>query len=176
MKQLLTFIFIAGFLSVKGQDKQAFKDRLYYGGNVVFSINSVSTVLGASPLVGYKITDKLSAGVGISYFFYSFKYGFERFNTSIYGGNIFSRFIVTDNLFLQTEFHIVNTDAVTYDPINDVLSTGRKNVPIWYVGGGLRQPIGANTYVSMSILYDLIDDINSPYTNPIFRGGLVFGF
>ena len=42
------------------------KSKLYYGGYMSLSFGSY-TVIGISPLVGYKFTPKLSSGVQLSY-------------------------------------------------------------------------------------------------------------
>ncbi|NNE55390.1 MAG: hypothetical protein HKN32_05180 [Flavobacteriales bacterium] len=176
MKRLLFFTILLCSLQGLTQEKTAFKDKLYFGGDVTLSVSSTVTIIGASPLVGYRITDKWSAGVGLSYYYFSTRIGTFSNSSSIYGGNVFSRLLITDNLFAQSEFHVVNTEAVIYDPSTDTASIERLNVPMWYVGGGYRQPLGANAFASVTILYDLIDDINSPYQNPIFRGGFTFSF
>jgi len=53
---------------------------------------------------------------------------------------------------------------------------GRTNFPIWMVGGGYSSPPGSGLGFQLLILWDVIGDINSPYSNPIIRGGVSVGF
>jgi hypothetical protein len=150
----------------------SFKDRLYFGGDITLSVSGSATVIGAAPMIGYRITEDWSAGVGISAYYFNVR-AFN-YSTSFYGGNIFSRYLILENVFLQSEFHLVNTD-VGFSTPNEVIWT-RKNIPLWYVGGGYRQPLGGRGYASITVLYDLIGDPNSPYPNPTIRAGVNFGF
>jgi len=146
-------------------------DRIFIGGDVSLTFGSV-TVIGATPTVGYMITNKWSAGIGATYLYFSQNIqGFGRYNTSIYGGNVFSRYLITDQIFAQSEYHVLNVDA--YDFEQDDFA--RKNIPIWYVGGGYRASVGSNTFVMIMVLFDLIEDLNSPYSNPQIRGGISIG-
>jgi outer membrane protein assembly factor BamA len=180
MRQVLLILLMA--LSFQGwsqkeKERQGFSaDRIFFGGDITFNISNQVTAIGASPLVGYRITDKWSAGLGVTYLYYSIDYGiFGQYNTSIYGGNVFTRVLITEQLFLQTEFHVINTDAAQYNPVTDAVETIRRNVPMWYVGGGYRVALGGNAYAALSVLYDVIDDPYSPYSNPNIRAGFVFG-
>jgi hypothetical protein len=51
----------------------------------------------------------------------------------------------------------------------------RTNVFGLYVGGGYRQPLGENSSLNILLLYNLNQDRNSPYQNPIVRIGFGFG-
>lgn len=151
--------------------KRDFWSRVYIGGDISANFGTV-TLIGASPLIGYRITERWSAGIGGTYLYFAQNIdGFGRYSTSIYGGNVFSRYLITDQIFAQSEYHILNLEA--YDFVSN--SLGRKNIPIWYVGGGYRQQIGGNSFIMIMVLLDLIDDINSPYSNPQIRGGISVG-
>lgn len=152
--------------------KLSFKDRLYFGGDITLSVSGAATIVGAAPMLGYRITDKWSAGLGVSAYYFNVR----TFNyaTSFYGGNVFSRFLITDNIFAQSEYHIVNTD-VAYSTSTEIIRT-RENIPLWYVGGGYRQPVGGSGFASISVLFDLIGDPRAPYPNPTIRAGFNFGF
>jgi hypothetical protein len=70
MKKLL---FIAAFCTVFAGFGQGIGDKLYFGGGLGFSGNSSWVTFSISPIVGYKITERLSAGVGISYQYTNYK-------------------------------------------------------------------------------------------------------
>lgn len=155
------------------------KERLFTGGGATINFGTGVTVLGASPILGYRITDSWSAGVGVSamYFRQVFVNGAE-FSTFFYGGNAFTRLQLLNvpsigSVFAQSEFHVINTDA--YDQLNG-RSLGRRNIPVWLIGGGLRQRLGNRMSGLFTILWDVIDDPNSPYINPFINFGVVVGF
>ena len=151
------------------KEKSSFADRLFFGGNINVNFGTV-TVLGATPVVGYRISDKLSAGVGGTYVYFAENIpGYGDFSTSLYGGNIFARYRITNEIFLQSEYHQINTEVWQFGEFR------RLWVPMAYVGGGYRVPIGRNSGLLMMILYDLIGDPNAPFSNPMVTGGFVFG-
>lgn len=81
------------------------KDRLVFnlGGN--FWIGT-TTSIGLMPQVGYKVTDRLIAGVGLNFQYYkNLQFSGDPF--MIYGGNVFTRYHVHPSLFLQTEYQVL---------------------------------------------------------------------
>jgi hypothetical protein len=175
-KSLIFILLCCATVSIFGQsasndNKKDFWDRIYIGGDVSLNFGTI-TIIGATPIVGYNITDRWSAGIGATYLYFAQNIqGYGRYSTSIYGGNVFSRFLITDQIFAQSEYHVLNLEA--YDLFLDDFA--RKNIPIWYVGGGYRAAVGSNSFIMIMVLLDLIDDINSPYSNPQIRGGISIG-
>ena len=140
MKKLFTSFFLLSTLVAFSQSEERFVDRLYFGGDIALSVSTNTTIIGASPLVGYKITDNWSAGVGVSYYYYSVRFSSFDYKTSFYGGNLFTRLVVLDNVLLQSEFHILNTDAPlcratvrrrVRAPVHEgpILRFGRRTIP-----------------------------------------------
>jgi hypothetical protein len=152
------------------KDKVPFKDRIYFGGNLGLQFGT-QTYIDISPLVGYKITEKLSAGIGATYIYYSYKDRYFSYKTNIYGGRIFGRYFFTDNLFAHTEVELINMelfDNVRYDYY-------RKNILSPLVGGGYIQRFSENSGVYIMLLLNLNDSAESPYSNPIIRIGFNIG-
>ena len=44
-----------------------------------------------------------------------------------------------------------------------------------FIGAGYRQWISSRAFVGITVLWNLLDDINSPYSNPVFRIGVGIG-
>ena len=65
--------------SVEPEPKPSFKEKLYFGGYANFSFGKY-TVIGIEPMVGYKLTKKLSLGVKIRYDYVSDKRYSEDYN------------------------------------------------------------------------------------------------
>jgi len=147
----------------------SFKDRLFFGGNFGLSFGTV-TFIDISPTVGYRVNDKVSAGVGVTYqYLRNSRFDLE---TSIYGGRVFGRRTLNDFLFAQVEYETLNVEFV--DPGD--FSFNREWVPAFFLGGGLYQPIGRNAALLITALYNVLhDEVRSPYVDPlVLRVGFVF--
>ena len=136
--------------------------QVYTGGSTALTFQNNRTYFEASPLVGYRMDD-LRVGVG-AIVSYTRRNGNARTH---YGGRLFSQYDVIDGLFIHGEMEALNTE---YSSLSG--STNRDWIFAIPVGAGFRQQISDNVYATASILYDLIQHSNSPYDNPIIRGGL----
>lgn len=166
-------------VSVNGQEVQQtpFKDRFYFGGNLGLQFGS-ATYIDLSPLVGYKISEQFSAGVGATYIYYNVKenaYNYK-YETSIYGGRVFARYHFMENLFAHAETELLNMDVPEKisGPTNYRLV--RDNIVSVLGGGGYAQPIGARSALIVMLLWNFTEEQYSPYENPIFRVGFNAGF
>src|SRR5688572_2037774 len=135
---LLSMLLTIGYLTAGAQEvkeKVPFKDRIFIGGSLGLQFGS-ATYIDVSPLVGYQISKKLQAGVGVTYIYYKVKdsnYNYE-YETSIYGGRLFSRYYILDNLFAHGEYEILNMEVPSeiggtgnFDYVRDNI-TDRKSV------------------------------------------------
>ncbi len=146
--------------------------RVYFGGNVGFSFGSY-TRIGIYPLVGFKITPKLSIGLKIGYEYLKYNNSVDEYSTSNYGGSIFARYRIIPRLYVHVEYEATNYGLL--DINSDVY---RQWVNFLYLGGGYSQPIGGNAYLNLQVLFDVLNDENSPYNSwePIFSVGVAVGF
>ena len=142
-------------------------DRLVLGGNFGAQFGDV-TYAEISPTLGYLITENWLGGVGAKYIFYENKLFRPIINTNIYGGGLFTQYYFLENFIAHLEYELINLDD-----FND--REKRTNISSLFVGGGYRSMIGNNSFASILLLYNLNDDINSPYTNPIIRVNIGFG-
>ncbi|MCI5055141.1 MAG: hypothetical protein MRY83_03480 [Flavobacteriales bacterium] len=147
------------------------KDRVYFGGGVGAQFGTI-TLVNFSPIVGYKISDNLSAGVGATYQYLNDR--FYNFQSSIFGGSVFGRYNVIPELFLHSEYEILNLKV--FNP--SIQDFGRVSTPAFLVGGGYNQRIGGRVGFSFMVLWNLLQTNTSfyPYRNPILRGGFSVGF
>ena len=143
------------------------KENLVFGGNVGLAFGNI-TYVQASPLVGVKIKPDWTAGVGLDYVFYGAQ-GFR--NQSLFGGSLWSRYFITNDIFLTSQLQVMNREL--YSPREGYY---RANVNMLFLGGGIL--LGERNGFSMTIsgMFDVIEDPNSPYTNPIIRVGTAIGF
>lgn len=137
-----------------------FLEKVTVGGNFGLQFGSV-TFINISPTVGYRFTNRFTAGPRIIYRYLKFR-GFE--GSSVYGGGIFARQRFGQQFFVQTEYENLNTEYRTNNPDRPISRTW---VPGFFVGGGLFQPIGRRAGIIISALYNLTyDATRSPYNSP----------
>jgi len=143
-------------------------DRIVIGGGFWAQFGTI-TLVEISPTVGYLITDNFLAGVGGRYIYYS-----ERvtsaftFKTNVYGGSVFTQYYFLENFIAHLEYEVLNLEDFS-EPET------RVNINSLFVGGGYRSMIGSNAFASILLLYNLNDDLNSPYSNPVIRFNFGFG-
>ncbi len=177
-------VFALASITVQAQDKKSenpykglpFKERLFYGGDLGLSFGNI-TFVRVAPIVGYNVSEKFGFGLGPSYQYWRIRDQFSNssLETSIYGLNTFARFFPLDQVYLQTDFELLNLRSQFRDSGNffEPVDT-RVTVPIWLVGVGYAQRSGRGGFL-LGVFYDLIQDRNSPYgTDFIIRGGVFF--
>lgn len=157
-------------LNKKSPIKSDFPDwkKLYFGGNVGAYFGTDITIVELSPLVGYKLTDEFSAGVGITYMYMKDYFG----PANIYGGRIFGRYNLFENVFAYAEYEALD---IPFQPLYAVNKEYRKTIYSPMVGGGYSQSMGENAHFVIMGLWNLNQTLYSPYPNPIIRMGFVLG-
>lgn len=133
-------------------------DHLYFGGAIHLSFGDY-TVIGVEPILGYRITPKLSAGVSARYDYIKDSRYTPTRETSQYGGSVFGRYRITDALYAQIEPASYNTEQ--FD--TDGSSAGREWVPYLFMGAGYRQPLSERSWIYAQLLFDVLQDNKSPY-------------
>ena len=156
----------------ESQIQKPFESRFYYGGFVNLTFGSY-TVIGIEPSVAYKFTPRLSLGTKITYEYIHEKQGSYVYEESNYGFSLFSRMRVTQRLYTHAEYSSMNYKF--YDELGD---KERKWVPFLFLGGGLSQPVSKNTWLNAEVLFDVLQNENSPYNDwePFYSVGFGVGF
>ena len=193
-KSFCILAFCAAFaLQASAQKDYSFRDRLFFGGSFGLSIGTY-TDIEVSPHAGYYITPRWAAGVGVIYEYYNYKYHpfhdpfssyywVERFETHIWGGRIFTNYVLVDNvnnwLPLGLNFRIfahVEYEALSYERrFFQHDATGRELQNSFLVGGGLRFPMGKRSSMNLTLLWNLNSNLYDFYgSGPIIRLGFNF--
>ena len=143
------------------------QSKWYYGGNIGLSFWNNYFYLGVFPLVGYKVTPKFSVGGKLGYTYYS--QNNTDFSSHNYGGSIFTRYRVVPQFYLHGEFVYFSYER---------FGTERLWVPFLLLGGGFSQMVSPNVWVFVEVLFDVIQDIKSPYNDwdPFVSFGVGVGF
>lgn len=188
MKKLLTLllsaVLLTGFTRLQAQDFGPAKpkpseekkedgpfwswSKVYWGGGFGLGFTQYETLVDLSPLVGYKITPKFSAGVGIVYNYYQNRFYTPSLTLNIYGGTLFTRFLITDFLFAHAEYQPLNGPWRHPDPHRFMIHN------VW-VGGGLRQAAGSNASFMLMALWNVNENQYSYPLSPQIRIGFMVG-
>jgi hypothetical protein len=157
-------------------------DKLIIGGGMNLGFGSGYARVGASPIVGYRITKQFSAGVGVGYQYYKSPYG-DNVHYSymhIVYPNLWTRYFVYRNIFLNAnyEYDIISlsTPLDRYGNFNQTNLKVTNNCMLF--GVGLKQPIGGRVCFYGELYYDLLQGQYSPYPShyPGLRFGIAAGF
>lgn len=158
------------------REKLPFRERIVFGSDFGLSFGTF-TYIKLAPTVGYRITNRFTAGLGPIYIYARDKY--YDYETSIYGGKAYGLFVIYQgtqkennygigDLMLYAENEVINTER--YKP------SGRIWIDNLLLGGGLYQSLGGRFGVSILVLWDVTQNIYSPYyrSNPVFKFGFNF--
>ncbi len=161
------------------------KTKLFVGGGLGGGSIQGGYIFSVTPSVGYQFTDRFHAGFNLGYFYSKQEIpyvdgSYEKFKTRVISTSLFARFFPLDVVFIQATPEL-NFSTQKYEEYyalaNRKTSETYKNVvPAILVGGGYAQRLGSNSYMMISIMYDVLQNPNSPYyRQPIFGGGLALG-
>lgn len=160
---------------IKKQQKPIVR-RWFTGGMIGAGFSSYSSYVEIAPIVGYKITPDFHVGTRITYIYNSYKVYTgptteKRINLNHYGASLFARYIFFKFLFAHVEYEALNFDYYDYT----IGQHDRRWVNSLFVGGGLYQKVGGRGFMTFAVLFNLLDNQYSPYSNPIFRIGFGIG-
>lgn len=146
------------------EDQSEFWDKVFVGGGLGAQFGTY-TAVEVSPVIGYQINERLQAGLSFTYRYYEDKK--LRFSTNTYGGGVFTRVFILENVFAHAEYEALNGE---WKPDKD-----RYFINSLFIGGGYMQRIG-NNFAGLMILYNINDSAYNPYINPVIRATFGIGF
>ena len=144
--------------------------NLRYGLNLGLNFSNDYTFFRLAPQLGYQFNKYMMAGAGVSYYYSKRKYYYSdesKHNNSL-GGNLFAYLYPTSFLAISVQPE-VNYIWNSYRQGSDVTYKKDVLVPSVVIGAGLR--LGQ---AHAMLYYDLVQDIDSPYTSGIFYGVSVY--
>jgi len=155
--------------------KSPLMKRLYFGGTFGATFGTYSSVR-INPLIGYKITPKLSAGVTFTYEYFKNKYYSQDLTSNNYGGSLFARFRIIPAIYVHAEYALISYENY-YQDLDQIYSV-REPVPFLFLGGGYSQRLAGNSWLNFQILFDVLQNEKSPYSSnqPFYSLGVGVGF
>ncbi|MDR2009056.1 MAG: hypothetical protein LBQ22_01060 [Bacteroidales bacterium] len=176
LKQLIIVLVAGIFFSQASYSQYLENDpkpsqRIFYGGNFGMSFGSVNYI-EVSPLVGYRITDRLSAGIGLSYTYVGSKQ--YDYNGHCYGGSAFASFSVIKNFANIIPLNInagllIYGENILLNVANYYHSSDIKWVNTPLLGGAIQIPVSHRSYLMLMVLYNFNETIYSQYSNPVIK-------
>jgi len=164
--------------SVKTERTRPTQSKWYYGGNIGFSFWNDYFYLSIQPLAAYKVTPQWSIGGKIGYSYISDRRFDPTFNSSNYGASIFTRYRFIPQIYGSAEFVYYSFEQITSVNLSGDRQTERVWVPYLLLGGGFSTLVGPNVWAFVEVMFDVLQDANSPYENwdPFITFGVGVGF
>ncbi len=158
-------------------DKPDWKERIFTGGGFGASFGSYYDYVSVSPLIGYRITQKLAGGVQVQYRYTNYKQYSPKISTNDFGVSPFLRFSLFGPIFLHAEYEYLN-----YQYVGAGGEKFRQGFNSFMAGGGFFQPLGRRAGFYALALYNFsyregTATTYSPYNSPlVLRVGITAGF
>ncbi len=169
----------------KGRRSTFDKSKILVGGGLGGGSLQGGFIFNVTPSIGYAFTDRFHAGINLGYFYSQQEIpytggSYEKFKNRVLSSSLYARVFPLDVIFLQVmpELNFVTTKYEYYYALNNDLQkeTRHTTIPAFLVGGGYAQRLGGNSYMMISVMYDIVQNPNSPYyRQPVFGGGLALG-
>ena len=140
------------------------KEKLFVGSAFEIALGNLS-VVNIAPYVGYKVTDQLQLGVGITYWYMSESVPPYFYQTNLFGGSAFARFFIKDFLFIHAEYELLNVESLDFPGLRTLVDNK-------YLGIGLKQPISEKESYTLMLLFNF--EPTTYFSNPTYRVGFNF--
>ncbi len=153
--------------------------KWYFGGNIGANFWNNYLLISAEPMVGYKVTPQFSLGSKLHYsFIRDTKNDDQTYTYNNFGGSVFARYSPVPLGYLHAEFNFTNYQKYSLNSTTNKYESSRVWVPAVLVGAGYTQPIGPNATAYAEVLFDVLQDKNSPFKKwePVVHVGVAVGF
>lgn len=157
-------------------EQPEFEKKWVLGGDFGLGFSNYGSNILISPQLGYRITPAWEFGTRLTYNYYSYNQNRLKFSTNNYGGGFYTTYEIFRGIFAHMENELLSYEKVYYDR-NTLEITDRQRTSIHsvFIGGGIRQYFSGRAFATITILYNLNETPDTPYTNPLFRIGFGFG-
>jgi hypothetical protein len=145
--------------------------NVFYGGTIGLSFGSYFRI-SVQPMVGYSFSRQFSGGLKFIYEYINDTRYTPKTTWNNYGGSVFGRYRFIPQAYLHAEFAYIS-----YGYAVSNYQSERTWVPFLLLGGGYIQPVGGNASLFVEVLFDVLQDSNSPYDDwtPFISVGVAVG-
>lgn len=125
------------------ENYESFASKLVYEINIG-NISLQNSIFGLStkPSVGYKLSNRITPGIGFKYFYFLDGRFQDDIHLNDIGGFAYTRFKITESLFAHLEYSFLSFDSDYGIYGNPGFENGRKNFNYPLFGGGYAQGFG----------------------------------
>ncbi len=160
-------------------DKKFDPNNLSIGGYFGLSFGNVVFV-DVSPVVAYRFHKRFALGTGVIYQYLNYKDyyppPYQDYNkTQTFGGRIFPRVFIWEELFAQIEYMVVNGEVAFVDQFGNPAYEIRETFHNAFFGAGYNIPMGANAYFTILFSINLTENTLYPDRQPYFSFGFGIG-
>lgn len=155
--------------------------RIFYGGNLGLRFGDYTNV-SINPHVGYRISNRFSAGIGGNYIYVRSR--FFNYEFSLWGANVFASYTVFKHIDELIPFLTPNSSVLIYGEYNvmnveDYFKNHHSHIDMkWMVspmlGPAYQTQIGRRSYALISVLFNFNESRYSVYPNPVVRVSFQF--
>jgi hypothetical protein len=147
------------------------ESQVLSGGNVSVTADENGFYADIAPTLGYQLK---IVRAGVNPFI---SYSDLKTEEAVYsfGGRLYTEITVIKGVFAHGEIEASNTEVQTYDLSDNLLKERKWSVGI-PLGAGYEYPIGEHMTAYGMVLYDLLENEDSPQTNPVIRAGVNYNF
>ena len=156
----------------------------FVGGSVSLGVGNGSFNAGLHPHYGYTVAKWIDFAGVVNFEYQSQRDGYNnKYRTTVYGLGVFTRIFPVHFLFIQAqpEYNFIAQKFIPYNSGTGSFKT-TLHAPSLLVGGGYTTSRSdKNSFTYLSILVDVVKNINSPYVDgygnllPIIRAGINIG-
>lgn len=189
MKKILLALLLIINLNAFAQDEEKNKGydptNVFTGGSLSFGLSGGYYKLflaGLHPHVGYTFAKWIDAAAVVNFEYQSQRDEFNnKYHNTTYGIGAFTRIYPVHFLFIQAEpeFNFID---VKYIPNGSTSQKSKVTAPSLLLGAGyISSRSDKNSFAYLSLLIDVVKDINSPYVDgngnilPVLRAGINIG-
>jgi hypothetical protein len=161
---------------VSSAPQQSEPSKVYLGGNVGISFWNDYFYLGLFPMIGYQFTNNFSAGIRVGYAYLNDDRYSPALKSDNYGGGVFTRYSIIPQIYAKAEFLYCSFERVATVTLTNY-TTERVAVPLLLLGAGYNHQISKSASVFFEVMFDLIQDSDSPFGSgdPLISVGAGFG-
>ncbi len=149
------------------------RERTFVGGFLGLQVGSAYTTVSINLHTGYRLTNRLTAGLGGNYQYVNDTWFGDSFSSHTYGANLFARFRVRSHFFLHAETERLWLQSRP-DPFDDTDPDDRPTITEdnYFLGAGYAFPVSDRVRLNLLLLYNFNDNSQAYRDNPVFRVGV----
>ncbi len=144
-------------------------ERIFVGGFFGLQIGTF-TAISLHLHGGYRITDRLSAGLGGNYQYTRDAFLGESLSSHVYGGGVFARFDVVSNFFVHGEYERIQVRS--YRSLTNPGERTTVTEDNFFLGLGYGLQASDRVRLNLLMLYNFNDNSRVYFDNPFFRVGV----